>query len=263
MRNLSSGKRMDTILAIDDEVQNLEMVEYALDTEYEVIPVKSGKAALNYLKSHTPDLILLDIMMPEMDGMEVYQHIREVEDKADIPVIFLTSANDAEIEESCFDMGAVDFISKPFEPKIVLKRVTRTLELIRKGRNNGSYTAVAQNDGSKEDSTGKTLAVSVNGMSVQIYQKDIYYIEVFGNTCIIRTTNRELTVRETLEHMQEKLEDSFLRTGRSFILNTQYVAEIADDIVIMKNGKHIKLPRRNKKELIQEILKKTNSMLVL
>ena len=91
---------MSTILAIDDEVQNLEMVEYALDKEYEVIPVRSGKAALDYLKEHTPDLILLDIMMPEMDGMEVYQHIRELKDKADVPVIFLTSANDTETEEN-------------------------------------------------------------------------------------------------------------------------------------------------------------------
>lgn len=254
---------MSTILAIDDEVENLEMVEYALDEEYEVIPVKSGKTALQYLKEHTPDLILLDIMMPEMDGMEVYQHIREMEDKADIPVIFLTSANDAETEENCFDMGAVDFISKPFEPKIVLKRVTRTLELIRKGKNAGAATTVAPKQDITDEFSGKTLAVTVNGMNVQLYQKDIYYIEVFGNTCIIRTTNRELTVRETLDHMQERLDDSFLRTGRSFILNVQYVAEIADDIVIMKNGKHIKLPRRNKKDLIKEILSRTNSMLVL
>ena len=201
---------MSTILAIDDEVQNLEMVEYALDEEFDVIPVRSGKAALDYLKDHTPDLILLDIMMPEMDGMEVYRHIKEMEDKTEIPVIFLTSANDVETEESCFDMGAVDFISKPFEPKIVLKRVTRTLELIRKSKKAANATALELKDVSKEENGGKTLAVTVNGMNVQIYQKDIYYIEVFGNTCIIRTTNRELTVRETLDRMQEKLEDSFL-----------------------------------------------------
>ncbi len=254
---------MNTVLAIDDEVQNLKMVEYALEKEYEIIPVKSGKEALCYLEGNTPDLILLDIMMPEMDGMEVYGHIREMEGKADIPVIFLTSANDAETEESCFDMGAVDFISKPFEPKIVLKRVTRTLELMRKVRSTGSSTAVETNNSIKDDIAGKMLAVTVNGMNVQLYQKDIYYIEVFGNTCIIRTTNRELTVRETLDRMQDKLEDSFLRSGRSFILNVHYVAEIVDDVVIMKNGKRIKLPRRNKKELIQEIMSRTNSMLVL
>ena len=254
---------MDTILAIDDEIQNLEMVEYALGDEYEVIPVRSGKEAMSYLKNNTPDLILLDIMMPEMDGMEVYRLIKEMEGKEHTPVIFLTSVSDTETEGNCFDMGAVDFISKPFEPKIVLKRVTRTLELSRRGRGINLTTTVDLSGKMQENVTEKTLAVIVNGMNVQLYQKDIYYIEVFGNTCIIRTTNRELAVRQTLDNIQEKLDESFLRAGRSFILNVQYVSEIADDIVVMKNGKQIKLPRRNKKELIQEILHKTNSMIVL
>ena len=133
---------MDTILAIDDEIQNLEMVEYALGDEYEVIPVRSGKEAMSYLKNNTPDLILLDIMMPEMDGMEVYRLIKEMEGKEHTPVIFLTSVSDTETEGNCFDMGAVDFISKPFEPKIVLKRVTRTLELSRRGRGINLTTTV-------------------------------------------------------------------------------------------------------------------------
>lgn len=254
---------MDVILAIDDEIQNLEMVEYALGNEYEVIPVRSGKAAISYLKNNTPDLILLDIMMPEMDGMEVYRIIREMDGKEHTPVIFLTSVSDTQTEENCFDMGAVDFINKPFEPKIVLKRVSRTLELSRRGRGINLATTVELSRKMQENATEKTLAVTVNGMNVQLYQKDIYYIEVFGNTCIIRTTNRELAVRQTLDHIQERLDESFLRTGRSFILNVQYVSEIADDIVVMKNGKQIKLPRRNKKELIQEILNKAHSMLVL
>lgn len=254
---------MDTILAIDDEIQNLELVEYALGDEYEVIPVRSGREALNYLKNNSPSLILLDIMMPEMDGMEVYRHIKEMNGKERTPVIFLTSVSDIETEGNCFDMGAVDFISKPFEPKIILKRVARTLELAHKGRDMNQAATVELSGKMQENATEKTLAVTVNGMNVQLYQKDIYYIEVFGNTSIIRTQNRELAVRQTLDRMQESLDDSFLRTGRSFILNVQYVSEITDDIVVMKNGKQIKLPRRNKKELIQEIIQKTNSMLVL
>ena len=145
----------------------------------------------------------------------------------------------------------------------MLKRVTRTLELSRRGRGINLTTTVDLSGKMQENVTEKTLAVIVNGMNVQLYQKDIYYIEVFGNTCIIRTTNRELAVRQTLDNIQEKLDESFLRAGRSFILNVQYVSEITDDIVVMKNGKQIKLPRRNKKELIQEILHKTNSMIVL
>lgn len=247
---------MDTILAVDDEPQNLEMVEYALQKDYEVIPVKSGAMALKYLEEHIPDLILLDIRMPQMDGFEVYRQIKAQERLTDIPVIFLTAANDVDTEENCFEMGAVDFIGKPFEPKIVLRRVKRTLELIHKNSQKG-YVLAQHSLDEATVSRGGTLAVTVNGMDIQIFQKDIYYIEVFNNICMIRTTNRELSVRETLEHMQQRLEDNFVRAGRSYLVNAKYISELADDMIIMQNGKRIKLPRRNKKEIKQEILIKT------
>lgn len=252
---------MYTVLAVDDEVDNLEMVEYALKDEFEVIPVKSGEMALKYLMGNTPDLILLDIRMPEMDGFEVYQKIKEQERLSVIPVIFLTSANDVETEDSCFALGAVDFISKPFEPKIVLRRVKRTLELIeRSGHKSVASMQISQEDTEQfldYNKKGKTLAITVNGMDIQLFQKDIYYIEVYGNTCMIRTTSREFAVRETLEHMQEKLGDNFEKIGRSYLVNVRYVAEILDDIVIMQNGKQIKMPRRNKKDIAKDILQKT------
>lgn len=252
---------MYTILAVDDEIENLEMVEYALKNDFEVIPVKSGAMALKYLSSNTPDLILMDIRMPQMDGFEVYQQMKEQERLRSIPVIFLTSANDVDTEDSCFEMGAVDFISKPFEPKIVLRRVKRTLDLIQKGVQ-VSTTTITQEDESALEK-GKTLEITVNGMGIRLFQKDIYYIEVFNNTCIIRTTNRELMVRDTLEHMQEKLGESFIRAGRSYLIHVKYVTEIMDDVIVMQSGKRIKLPRRNKKDIIQEILEKTNNSLLI
>lgn len=254
---------MYTILAVDDEADNLEMVEYALSSEFEVIPVKSGDIALKYLSSQTADLILLDIRMPKMDGLEVYRKIRELDKCKDTPVIFLTSANDVDTEDICFEMGAVDFISKPFEPKIVLRRVKRTLELFeRNDINKKNATMIHQTKATEQIDENKTLAVTVNGMNIQIYQKDIYYIEVFGNTCIVRTTNRELSVRETLEHIGEGLGESFVKIGRSYIINIKYVSELINDIIVMQNGKRVKMPRRNKKELVQEILYKTNNLII-
>lgn len=251
---------MYTILVVDDEPANLQMVEYALCDEYEVIPVKSGPMALKYLEGNVPDLILLDIRMPQMDGFEVYEQIRKKEALQDIPVIFLTAANDVETEENCFEMGAVDFIGKPFEPKIVLRRVKRTLELIHKSSERGYILAKQSPQDVLSNDRGKTLAVTVNGMDIRIFQTEIYYIEVFNNTCIIRTVNRELAVRETLDHMQQRLDDNFVRAGRSYLINVKYVTEIADDIVIMQNGKRIRLPRRNKKEIAKEILQKSGEI---
>ena len=243
---------MYTILAVDDEIENLEMVEYALKEDFDVIPVKSGIMALKYLTGNIPDLILLDIRMPEMDGIEVYRKIKEQDSMRDIPVIFLTSANDVETEDSCFEMGAVDFISKPFEPQIVKRRVKRTLDLIARSVSSDRTTTI-QHD-ADWNSTGKTLDITSNGMSIKLFQKDIYYIEVFNNTCIIRTANRELSVRETLDHMQERLGDPFIRVGRSYLVNVKYISELQDDIIVMQSGKKIKIPRRNKKDIIHHIM---------
>lgn len=251
---------MYTILAVDDEIENLEMVEYALKEDFDVIPVKSGVMALKYLTGNRPDLILLDIRMPEMDGMEVYQKIKEQDSMKDIPVIFLTSANDEETEDSCFEMGAVDFISKPFGPQIVKRRVKRTLDLIARSISHDRTMPIRYDD--DWQNSGKTLDIVSNGMSVKLFQKEIYYIEVFNNICIIRTANRELSVRETLEHMQERLGKQFIRVGRSYLVNVKFVSELQNDIIVMQSGKKIKIPRRNKKEIVRQIMTIHHKLLV-
>ena len=245
---------MYKILAIDDEEQNLTMVEYALKERYEVIPVKSGRMALKYLEGNTPDLILLDIWMPEMNGLEIYEKIRELEKCREVPVIFLTSANDAQTEEKCFDMGAFDFISKPFTPAIVLRRIDRTLQILHREQHHSRMGSISFN-GNMEMDSERTIELNVNGMVIRVYQKDISYVEVYNNICLIHTNTREIAIRETLEHMTDRLGDGFIRTGRSYLLNVSEIAQIDDDVVTMKNGKKIKLPRRNKKELAQEIMK--------
>lgn len=249
---------MYRILAVDDEEENLSMVEYALKDNYEVIPVKTGAMALKYLKSNEADLILLDIWMPEMTGLEVYEKINEDPRLKDIPVIFLTSANDAQTEEKCFDMGAFDFISKPFTPSIVLRRIDRTLQMIKRVSNTASTSIRVNSEPVIEKN--QTVAITVNGMEIKLYQRDICYIEVFNNTCLIHTNTREIAIRETLEHMQEKLDNQFIRTGRSYLLNICYISEIIDDMVVMQNGKKIKLPRRNKKEISKEIMNRLHSI---
>lgn len=253
---------MYTILAVDDEPDNLEMVEYALENEFDVVPVRSGEMALRYLKENTPDLILLDIKMPKMDGFEVYSKIKEDKKYEDIPVIFLTALNDVDTEDKSFQMGAVDFINKPFEPKIILRRVKRTLELVNKTKSVSVVTNVNTDESSQLPQPSATLSINVKGMDIRLYQKDIYYIEVFGNICIVRTANRELSVRETLGHMEERLVGDFVKVGKSYIVNIRFITEIEDDVIVMTSGKRIKIPRRIKKDIIQEILKKTNNSLL-
>ena len=107
---------MKNILVVDDNKLNLASARKTLSGEYKVIPVMKGEQALSYLEHGECDIILLDINMPEMDGYEVFAEIRKIEKCAEIPIIFLTSDNDAETETKCFETGAVDFIAKPFVP---------------------------------------------------------------------------------------------------------------------------------------------------
>lgn len=117
------------ILVVDDDKTNLALAQKILGSQYRIAASTSGEAALKYLESHRPDLILLDINMPNMDGFEVMEQLRSSLNTEMIPVIFLTADNLAETEIKCFQMGAMDFVTKPFVPDILLSRVSKTIEL--------------------------------------------------------------------------------------------------------------------------------------
>ncbi|MBR5597872.1 MAG: response regulator [Lachnospiraceae bacterium] len=118
------------ILVVDDDAMNLRMAEFILTKNgYSVVKSESGQAALEVLKNKEIELILLDIEMPEMNGFEMMEMIQKDAMLKKIPVIFLTADRSAETEEKCFQMGAVDYIGKPFIPSIMIQRVKRTIEL--------------------------------------------------------------------------------------------------------------------------------------
>lgn len=120
------------ILVVDDDVANLTMANSILGGEgMRVSCVKSGESALKFLRSNKPDLILLDVHMPGMDGFETISAIKSEESTADIPVMFLTADNDNETETKGLKAGAMDFITKPFMPEILLLRINHIVELSR------------------------------------------------------------------------------------------------------------------------------------
>ena len=118
-----------TILVVDDDKSNLLIAQKLLSDDYRVAAVNSGEKAFEYLEKNEPSLILLDIAMPGMSGLEVMEHIRCNSNWCRIPVIFLTADRSNETEEKCFELGAVDYISKPFVASIMHKRVDRMIEL--------------------------------------------------------------------------------------------------------------------------------------
>lgn len=122
----------DWILVVDDDTANLKMANRILSAEkMRVSCLKSGEDAIKFLQGNRPDLILLDIHMPGMDGFETIAAIREDEGTSGIPVIFLTADDDSNAEARGLEAGAMDFIKKPFVPEVLLLRVKHTVELVR------------------------------------------------------------------------------------------------------------------------------------
>jgi len=115
------------ILAVDDARGNLDVVEGILAPTYTVKAAINGKMALKIVEKQKPDLILLDIMMPEMDGYEVCRRLKEDPETRDIPVIFLTAQDQTTDEARGFELGAADYIHKPFSPPILRARVATHL----------------------------------------------------------------------------------------------------------------------------------------
>lgn len=122
------------ILVVDDERFNINVLVDLLKDEYKMMAAKDGAMALKAVGVNPPDLILLDIMMPEMDGFEVIQKLKSNPETANIPVIFLTAKTEAADETKGFELGAVDYIAKPFNPAVVQARVRTQLELIEQKR---------------------------------------------------------------------------------------------------------------------------------
>lgn len=120
------------VLVVDDQMQNIQVVGTVLTREgYEVIPATSGAQALQRIAARLPDLVLLDVVMPDMDGFAVCKRLRDHPDTAGLPVIFVSAANDSETIVRGLEAGGVDYITKPFNKAELLARVRTQVDLQR------------------------------------------------------------------------------------------------------------------------------------
>jgi diguanylate cyclase (GGDEF)-like protein len=122
-------QRRARLLVVDDQPINIQALYQTFAADHQVLMATSGEQALELCATKRPDLVLLDVVMPGMDGYEVCRRLKEDDATRDIPVIFVTAHNDESAETRGLDAGAVDFISKPINPKIVRARVRTHLTL--------------------------------------------------------------------------------------------------------------------------------------
>ena len=127
--------KKDTLLVVDDTPENLTLMAGILKDEYRVKVATNGEKAISIAQSIPhPDLILLDIMMPTVDGYEICRRLKAASDTRDIPVIFLTALSDLKDEKQGLEVGAVDYITKPISPPILMARVKKSSQAQGGGR---------------------------------------------------------------------------------------------------------------------------------
>ncbi|MBF0370899.1 MAG: response regulator [Magnetococcales bacterium] len=124
---MTNGLEKQRILIVDDIPGNIKTLQAILDGQYKLSVATNGQDALKIVAAMPVNLILLDIVMPGMDGFEVCKRLKSDHATKDIPVIFITTRNATEDSQKGFALGAVDYIPKPFVPQVVLSRVDSTL----------------------------------------------------------------------------------------------------------------------------------------
>ncbi|GHV11526.1 two-component system response regulator [Clostridia bacterium] len=115
--------RKETILVVDDQLSVLDQINSMLESDYDVLLAKNGHTAIQICKSKHPDLVLLDIDMPGMDGFAAFKILQANQLTSDIPVVFLTASRDSKTESRCFESGARDFLTKPTRRETLLHRI--------------------------------------------------------------------------------------------------------------------------------------------
>jgi putative two-component system response regulator len=126
---MEEKKMQPKILVVDDAPENLMVLEAILAKDYSLKLFNDSSEALEYAFANPPDLILLDVMMPKIDGFEMCRRLKANPKLSDVPVIFITSKNDIEDEEQGFSVGASDFIHKPISAPIVTARVKTHIKI--------------------------------------------------------------------------------------------------------------------------------------
>ena len=118
-----------TILIVDDTESNIDILVHTLGRKFDIIVVLDGKSALEMVEKEKIDLILLDIVMPKMNGYEVCEKLKSNEKTKDIPIIFLTAKIDEKSIEKAYEMGGADYVKKPFIIKELLARINKELSV--------------------------------------------------------------------------------------------------------------------------------------
>jgi two-component system alkaline phosphatase synthesis response regulator PhoP len=209
------------ILLVDDEKDILELLSYNLEKEgYAVNTAKNGREAVEMAKAYRPDLILMDVMMPDMDGMEACRLIREESSLSHIVIAFLTARSEDYSQIAGFDAGADDYIAKPIKPRVLLSRVKALLRRSGSSQSSGAegntglvidksrYLVIK--DGVEHSLPRKEfeLMALLASEPGHVFTRDTILSSVWGNDVVVGDRTIDVHIRK----LREKLGDNLFKT---------------------------------------------------
>ena len=212
------------ILLVDDEPDILEFLSYNLKKEgYNVFTANNGKEAVAVAKKENPHLIILDVMMPDMDGIETCREIREIPGLKDVMIAFLTARSEDYSQIAGFDVGADDYINKPIKPRVLISRIKA---LLRRGASSDSSKSTDKVDmgGIKIDreryliiQDGKEINLPKKEFELlallaskpgKVFTRDVILDKVWGGDVVVGDRTIDFHIRK----LREKLGEDFIKT---------------------------------------------------
>ncbi len=212
------------ILLVDDEQDILEIVGYNLSQEgYQIVTASNGKEAIAKAKKEHPQLIIMDVMMPEMDGMEACENIRKIPELQDTIITFLTARSEDYSQVAGFDAGADDYIAKPIKPKVLVSKVQALLRRLKgvEGVSNSSTLNVGNIEINREEykivNEGKEIVLPRKEFELfyllatkpgKVFTREEILDKVWGNEVVVGGRTIDVHIRK----LREKIGDNFFKT---------------------------------------------------
>ena len=215
-------KKEIKILLVDDEKDILEIVSYNLSQEgYQIITASNGKEAIIKAKKELPQLIILDVMMPEMDGIEACENIRKIPELQDTIITFLTARSEDYSQVAGFDAGADDYIAKPIKPKVLVSKVKALLRRLNSDSKPNSTLTVGNIEINREEykiiNNGKEIVLPRKEFELfyllatkpgKVFTREEILDKVWGNEVVVGGRTIDVHIRK----LREKIGDDFFKT---------------------------------------------------
>jgi two-component system alkaline phosphatase synthesis response regulator PhoP len=210
------------ILLVDDEPDILEIVGYNLTQEgYQVVTASNGKEAVQKAKKELPQLIIMDVMMPEMDGMEACEQIRKLPELSHVIITFLTARNEDYSQVAGFEAGADDYIAKPIKPKVLVSKVKALLRRLREDEQPSDVLRVGNIEVNREEykivKDGREIILPRKEFELfyllaskpgKVFKREEILDKVWGNEVVVGGRTIDVHIRK----LREKIGDDFFKT---------------------------------------------------